>query len=63
MKKTMPMRWIRKPCNRCGQLLLIHDDTVWKDNKTYHYHCWIKENESNSRKKTGIPGMRGSPGR
>lgn len=48
MKEITPVTWIRKVCHRCGQLLKIHDDTVWTDNKTYHYECWMKEKESKS---------------
>lgn len=49
MLKITPITWIRKICHHCGQILLIHDDTVWSGNKTYHYACWMKRNVRKSR--------------
>ena len=57
MNEITPAPRIRKFCHRCGQILKIHDDTVWTDNKTYHYGCWIKENDSRSWNTAAVSGM------
>jgi hypothetical protein len=63
MKKIIPVTWIRNVCHRCGQLLHIYDDTVWTDNRTYHYECWMKEKESKSWNNAGISGLQSGSGR
>lgn len=50
MKEIAPLTWMRKICNRCGRLFLIHEDTVWTGNKTYHYECWMKEKREEATK-------------
>jgi len=45
-----PVTWIRNVCRRCGRFLHIHDDTVWTDNRTYHYECWMKEKREEATK-------------
>ena len=63
MMEITPVTWIRKVCHRCGQFLHIHDDTVWTDNRTYHYACWMKENDSKTWNHAGVSGMQSGSGR
>ena len=50
MKENARLLSIREVCFRCGRFFLIHDDTVWTGNNTYHYECWMKEKREEATK-------------